>query len=149
MLNFRLGLKLGHTGSGSGFIPGTVPKVMSSSIPDTGDGIQVVFDRPMTMTASLQDAISIIVNGGTPIHPDHVDITQDKTAIGLIVPANFFKHGDVVTWAYNDQHPTEEIKGAEVGGKEIDNQTYGVTNNVVAPVPPARAFSAGFNEGFN
>ena len=142
-------LNLGScSSSDTAFVPGTVPKVVMSSIPDTGDGIMVVFDRPMHMTASLQDALSIIVNGGTPVHPDHVDITPDKTAIGMRFPTNFFKYGDVVTWAYNDQHPTEELKGAETDGKEIDNQTYGVINNVVDPGPTTRAFNAGFNGGF-
>ena len=124
-----------HHGKGSSFVPGTVPKVKRSIIPATGDGIMVVFDRPMHMTPDLQKALSVIVNGGTPVHPDHVDITPDKTAIGMKFPDHFFKPGDVVTWAYNDQHPTEEIKGAEVGGKEIDNQTYAVSNGAVAPGP--------------
>ena len=35
-----------------------------------------------------------------------------------------------MTWAYNDQHPTEFLKGAEVGGVKADNQTYGVVNNI-------------------
>ena len=144
-LNFGL---LGSSKGSSGFIPGTVPKVMSSTIPYTADGIGIVFDRPMTATVDLQKAFSVIVNGGAPIQPDHIDKTPDGTSIGLIFPANFFKFGDVVTWAYNDQHPTEEIKGAEAGGLEIDNQTYGVVNNVQAPTSPAKAFNAGFNGGF-
>ena len=142
----QLGLGLMHsntTGSG-GFVPGTVPKVISSTIPTTGDGIAVVFDRPMHMTASLQDALTIKVNGGAPVKADHVEISPDKTTIGMKFPANFFKAGDVVTWAYNDQHATEELKGAEVGGKEIDNQTYAVKNNTKIK----GAFDSGFSKGF-
>jgi len=147
----NLGLNLMSASSGgSGFVPGTVPKVVTSSIPDTGDGVMVVFDRPMTSSNDLQKALSVIVNGGSPVHPDHIDKTPDGTAIGLIFPKDFFKKGDVVTWAYNDQHPTEEIKGAETNGKEIDNQTYGVVNNstVVKPIPTTRAFSSGFDKGY-
>jgi len=132
-MNLGLNLMSASGEAGTPVVPGTVPKVISSAIPATGDGIMVTFDRPMTMTSKLQDALSVIVNGKAPVHPDHVDISGSKKVIGLRFPLNFFKAGDVVTWAYNDQHPTEEIKGAETNGKEIDNQTYGVVNNIVVP----------------
>jgi len=131
-MNLGLNLMQGPDGGGS-FIPGTVPKVMSSQIPAKGNGVGVVFDRPMVTTAHVQDALSVIINGGTPVKPDRVEKTPDGTSIALIYPDGFFKPGDVVTWSYNDQHPTEEIKGAETGGKEIDNQTYGVANHATVP----------------
>ena len=129
MLNLRL---MGYK-RGASFVPGTVPKVKSSTIPAAGDGILVKFDRPMTMTQNLQDAITVIINGAAPVNPDHVILSPDKTQMQLAFPAGHFHHTDVVTWAYNDQHPTEELKGAEPGGKEIDNQTYAVFNNAVDP----------------
>ena len=131
--------KMGYGGFGGSagipVIPGTVPRVVRSSIPAKGDGIGISFDRPMTHTAKLQDAMTVIVNGKAPVHPDHIDISPDKTIVGLMFPKHFFKHGDIVTWAYNDQHPTEELKGAEPKGVEIDNQTYAVTNNTVDHTP--------------
>jgi len=148
-----LGLALmRRRGKGVGsFVPGSVPKVMTSVIPAAGNGVGIVFDRPMTNTNHLQDAFSVIINGGTPIKPDRIEKTPDGTSIALIYPKDFFKKGDVVTWSYNDQHPTEEIKGAETNGKEIDNQTYGVVNNstVVKPIPTTRAFSSGFSGGLS
>ena len=145
----NLGLNLmSHTNTasgGSGFIPGTVPKVVSSVIPASGDGVMVTFDRPMVMTKSLQLAMSVIKDGGPPVHPDHVLINpSNPKQIVLRYPAKFFTDHNVVTWSYNDQHPTEEIKGAESGGKEIDNQTYGVVNNTKIK----GAFDSGFSKGF-
>jgi len=121
------------TGGGGAVTPPviTVPKVVTSKIPADGSGIMVVFDQAMHMTSKLQDALSVIVDGGTPVHPDHVDIIPDKTAIGIKFPVGFFKTGQVVTWAYNDQHATEELKGAIAGGLEVDNQTYAVVNETI------------------
>ena len=112
------------------FVPGTVPRVARSVTHDTGDGIMIVFDRPMTMTANIKEALSVIINGGPPIHPDNVVLNSEHDFIGMLFPIHTFKVNDVITWSYNDQHPTEELKGAEVNGKEIDNQTYGVINEL-------------------
>jgi len=126
-----LGLNLGSLETDEGFfVPGTVPKVKESVTHATGDGIMVVFDRPMAMTTNIKDALSVIINGGTPIHPDKVLFNTEHDFIGMIFPIHTFKVNDVITWSYNDQHPTEEIKGAETGGKEIDNQTYTVKNEL-------------------
>jgi len=131
-------LKRGHGGFGGGgttpSVP-TVPKVIKSTIRIEGDGIGIIFDQAMHMTKNLQDAMTVKVDGGAPVKADHIDITPDGTSIALMFPLHFFKQGQVVTWAYNDQHATEELKGAIAGGLEVDNQTYAVTNLVMSKVP--------------
>ena len=146
MLSFGLISRGGR--SGGHFVPGSVPKVKYSSIPQSGDGIMVTFDRPMHMTASLQDAITVIINGAAPVKADHVQLSANHKQLGFMFPANHFKNGDVVTWAYNDQHATEELKGAETGGVEVDNQTYAVTNNVSSTTLPDHIVN-GSNDIYN
>jgi len=116
---------------GTDFVPGEVPKVMSSETTGDGAALLVKFDRPMSKTADLQDAMIVKIDG-TTVKPDRIEQDSTKSLLGMIYPVDFFKPGQVITWAYNDQHPTEELKGAETGGKEIDNQTYAVINRVTA-----------------
>ncbi len=97
------------------------------------DGIEALFDRPMVYTNDAFLAISAIVNGGTPIVPTSiVSNPSDPSELAFLFTGTTFKAGDVITWSYNDQHPTGEIKGAETGGVEIDNQTYTVKNEITA-----------------
>ena len=127
--------KGGFGGGGSTAPTPTVPQVMSSRIPIGGDGIIVVFDQAMKMTKSLQDAITVKVDGGVTVKADHIEITPDGTSVGIIFPMHFFKPGQVVTWAYNDQHATEKLSGAVTGGLEADNQTYAVINEALVKTP--------------
>jgi len=113
------------------FIPGEVPKVTGSETSSDGTALLVRFDRPMSMTVNLQDAMTVTIDG-TVVKPDHILQDGTKSIIAMQYPAGFFKPGQVITWAYNDQHATEELKGAETGGVEIDNQTYAVSNNTTA-----------------
>ena len=117
-------------GKGSSFVPGTVPKVRSSTISTTSpDGISINWDRPMMISASLKDAITVKVNGTAVAVKNVVQNPTNPKQLGIVMNVPF-KHGDVVTWAYNDQHATEFLKGAEVGGVKADNQTYSVVNNI-------------------
>jgi len=113
------------------FVPGTVPKVRGSETSADGAALLIKFDRPMSMTVNLQDAMIVKIDG-TMVKPDHVLQDATKSLLALQYPVDFFKPGQVITWAYEDTHPTEELKGAEVGGVEIDNQTYAVINKTTA-----------------
>ena len=126
MLSF--GFKANNTGGGAPIPPvAKVPKVKGSEIyANNGKRIVVEWDTEMKGTASLKDAINIIVNGGAPIHPLAVTFNAK-----FMMMTGSFLQGDTVTWAYNDQHVTERLS-TKVGDTEADNQTYGVDNKLVA-----------------
>ena len=120
-------------GKGSSFVPGTVPRVKSSSISNTSpDGISIDWDRPMMISASLKEAITVKVNGTAVVVKNVVQNPTNPKQLGIVMNVPF-NAGDVVTWSYNDQHATEFLKGAEVGGVKADNQTYAVVNSIVVP----------------
>jgi len=121
---------ISNAGTSGGPLP-LVPRVFSSRIMSgQPDGILITFDRPMILSAHIKNAISIIINGGAPIHPQDVHVNPTNPQQIAIVHHPDFNSGDVITWAYNDQHPTESI--VDKDGTELDNQTYGVTNNLDA-----------------
>ena len=74
-------------GKGSSFVPGTVPKVRSSSISHTSpDGISINWDRPMMISASLKDAITVKVNGGTAaVVKNVVQNPTDPKQLGIVM----------------------------------------------------------------
>ena len=117
------------TGGGGHLPPSTPPKVMESAIfPDSEDGILILWNVPMKVTKDPQAAFNIIINGGAPIHPKEVVFNpQDRKMMGLLFDTAFVQ-GDVVTWAYDDQHPTITLES--VHGAEADNQTYAVENKL-------------------
>ena len=119
------------------FVPGTTPTIKRSTTHETGDGIYVVFDRPMSHTASMKDAITVIDNGRPPMHPDKVLFTPDNTAMALLFDLHTFHYQDVITWTYDDTNATEELKGAEVSGKELSGTQNSVANKL-KNVPLAR-----------
>jgi len=132
--------------TGGGALP-HVPSVAYSEInPTNPDGILVHWDRPIIATAHIKDAITLIINGGAPIAPQAVVIQPGSPNMMAIIHHPDFKLTDVVTWAYNDQHPTENLKDAK--GVEVDNQTHGVTNNINHGAPKG-AFSHAFDASFN
>ena len=126
MLNFGFNSK--STGGGGTTPPvAGVPKVVSSKIyPNNSHRILVEWDVEMKGTADVRQAISIIVNGAAPIIPNAV--TFNKKFMTL---SDNFLQGDVITWAYDDQNASE-LLSSKVGDHEADNQTYGVTNGLVA-----------------
>jgi len=120
-------------GGGGTTTPSGPPKVLSSTIANLQpNGLEVHWDSQMKEISNAQDAFSVIVNGAAPVHPKNVIFhASDKSIIGFLM-VKPFKATDVVTWAYNDQHPTITLE--TVDGREADNQTYGVTNNLSATV---------------
>lgn len=108
-----------------------VPRVLSSTILATQqDGIDVKWDIPMKATQNIKDAISVIIDGAAAVHPTSVVFhPQDPKEMGIIMSTPFTP-GQVVTWSYDDQHPTEEL--ASIYNVEADNQTYAVVNNATA-----------------
>jgi len=145
-MNLGMGLMGSRSVAGGGVLP-HIPAVQYSEInPSNPDGILVHWDRPITASAHIKDAISLIINGGAPIHPQAVVIHPSTPNLMAIVHHPDFKLGDVVTWAYNDQHPTESLVDAK--GVEVDNQTYGVSNNFIPPVGNVE-FSNAFDSAYN
>ena len=126
MLNFGFNSKSIGGGGTTPPVAG-VPKVISSKIyPNNSHRILVEWDVEMKGTADVRQAISIIVNGAAPIIPNAV--TFNKKFMTL---SDNFLQGDVITWAYDDQNASE-LLSSKVGDHEADNQTYGVTNGLVA-----------------
>ena len=142
-------------GNGGGFSGGhteqpapKVPRVADSSLSFTHDtGIVITWDQPMMMSQSLEKAISVLINGTAAVVSDVVLDDSSGNTMGIeFTPAA--KKGDVITWAYDDQHPTETLSSSL--GIEADNQTYGVTlvgDN--APVEPVVLSSRIFNNNPN
>jgi len=129
-----------HTGiagrrlSGGAVTPPAVPVVLSSTIdPTNPDGIVVQFDQQMTLTCDIKDQINVIVDGAAPIHPLTVVHDVSDPAIWALTFPTDFVAGQVITWAYDDQAACDWQSLAS--GIEIDNQTYGVTNNAGVAVP--------------
>ena len=79
-----------------------VPKVVSSVISNLDPYlISVKFDTDMQASANLEKAIKVTTaEVVSAIRGKELDITL-KYGV---------QHGETLTWAYNDQHPTEYIK---------------------------------------
>jgi len=121
-------------GGGGVVPPVTVPKVIGSTIYANNHGrILVEWDTEMKGTADIRFAISIIVNGGAPIVPNAVTFAGKFMTL-----SDHFHAGDVISWAYDDQNASE-LLSTKVGNIEADNQTYGVTNNIIAASLPQPA----------
>ena len=118
-----------QTKGGGGFDIADVPKVLSSTISASqSDGILVRWDRDMKGTTDVRLAINVIIDGAAAIHPDDVVFNPaDRKEMGLIFGTDFTA-GQVVTWAYDDQHATETL--SSIYNVEADNQTYAVANTV-------------------
>ena len=118
-------LKRGEGGFGGGGTtpPTTVPKVLSSQIDmATPDGILITWDMPMHISAKLSDAITVHI-GATVATVKGVELEPTDPKNMVIIMDKPFTKTDVVTWSYDDQHPTELM--ASIAGTEADNQTYG------------------------
>ena len=119
-----------------------IPQVVSSTaIYDPNSkttAIVVTWDRPMIGNTDLKLAFTVKING--IIKPvTSVEFNPSlPNVMAIIIP---IKTTDTVTWAYNDQHPTGEIK--DQNGTEPMNQTYNVNNKI-----KTRAFTKGFTKGF-
>ena len=133
---YQYGYNVGNVsmngGGGTVTPPPSVPKVADSSISlDYATGIIVTWDQPMKLSSKLQDAISVKVNGTDAVVSKVVLEDAEENTMGIeFTPA--VADGDVVTWAYNDQHATEWLKSEK--GIEADNQTY--TAKVIGGVIP-------------
>jgi hypothetical protein len=126
--NYGLGGQ-GGFGGGSTTPPTQVPKVTSSIIRDDApDGIIAQWDNQVQISSNLKDAITVMSDGISMNVTDVIYNPLDHSKIGIIIDGKFHRK-NVVTWAYNDQHATEYIKGAN--GIEADNQTHSVTNNIL------------------
>jgi len=105
-----------------------IPKVMDSSIniadPKDAGVIVVTFNTNMLATADIHKAISIKING-TDAVVTHAEVDASAGNELAIIFTPVAKSGDIITWAYNDQHPSELLKSAK--GIEANNQTYSVT----------------------
>ncbi len=105
-----------------------VPVVLSSII-DNADPtvINVTFDVDMQHTAHIHNAIDIMKNGHHE-NPLSAVIQADKRTLKITLQNPVIYH-EVLTWAYNDQHPTETLES--LLQIEAENQTYNIVNNVL------------------
>ncbi len=131
-----------HTHGVTNLIPGhhptpdPVPTVLSSIISNTDPAIiNVTFDIDMQHTANLQSAIDVTV-GTMHKTPLSAIIQADKRTLKITLRDPIVYHQSV-TWAYNDQHPTETLES--IANVEAVNQTYTIVNNVLEVHAPATA----------
>ena len=124
---------------GSGVIPTVpaVPKVNTSTIFGNNPKRFIVeFDQEMRAKGDIKTKIFIIIDGGQPLLPSGVTFTHHDMICTFL---SEFKAGQVVSWSYDDTDPAVVLES--VHGVKADNQTYAVTNNLVAvtapPAPPA------------
>jgi len=105
-------------------IPTVVKSQISIADPKDAGILVVTFDTTMQATADVHKAITIKINGSDAVitHAE-VDASAGNELAVIFTPVA--SPGDVITWAYNDQHPTEELKSSK--GIEVNNQTYSVT----------------------
>ncbi len=116
--------------------PDPVPVVLSSIISNTDPAVvNVTFDIDMQHTANLNAAIDVIA-GNKHITPQTAVIQTDKRTLKITLYDPILYHQSV-TWAYNDQHPTETLEST--ANVEATNQTYTVLNNVLETHVPATA----------
>jgi len=114
-------------GGGGGLAHASIPTVKSSTIVAANTSrILVEWSEDMKGTGNIKDAINIIVDGAAAVHPASVTFTGKFMALALPAPATA---GQVITWAYDDQNPTERLDTV-AGNVEADNQTYAVNNEV-------------------
>jgi len=124
-------MPLSLVGGGHAALP-VVPKVNTSTIrASSPDGIYVVWDRPMHMTCDITSQITVTVDGTSrPVARVEFDV-HNPSQMAILMGTNF-KHGEVVTWAYDDTGSCD-LQEVAPPNTEADNQTYGVANNIVAP----------------
>ncbi len=114
--------------------PDPVPVVLSSIISNTDPAvINITFDVDMQHTTNLHTAIDVVV-GNQHITPQTAIIQTDKRTLKVTLDTPILYH-QAVTWAYNDQHPTETLES--IANVEAVNQTYTVVNNVLEVHTPA------------
>jgi len=122
------------------------PHVISSYIDKNKPNvITVTYNEPMKAdTTELIKAINTLIAGGNnvPFNPTAIAFRTDKAILDFTY-ATPFSYGDIVSWAYNDAHPTSNL--SNIAGVEAENQSYAVHNSIDKPisiVTPARAISA-------
>jgi hypothetical protein len=118
----------GGTGGGGGGVPTVTPKVTSSIIRDDApDGIIIQWDTQVEFSQNIKGALTVKIDGVDATINEVIYDPQDHSRIGIILNVKMLRK-QVVTWAYDDQNPTEYIKGSN--DVEAENQTYAVTNNI-------------------
>ena len=123
---------IGLVEASQGVDPTEIPVVLSSEIKgDAPDAIMVLWDRAMKGTADIKDAINVVIDGAAAVHPGSVSFDSAKMTIAM---TSNFTAGEVVTWAYDDQHPSAKLES--IYNVEADNQTYDVDNQISNPAPP-------------
>ena len=116
--------KGGFTGGGTTAPPASMPKMVSTELRLSAPTYIIAqYDQEIVVSANLKDAINVIINGVSQKPISIVHSTNEPALIGFEVNKPV-KLTDVVTWAYNDQHPIEFMKSSK--GIEVENQTYGV-----------------------
>ncbi len=117
-----------ESGGHTSITPPSVPTVSSSTVEVAAPkDVVVVWSEDMKGSASIKEAINVIIDGGSAVHP--AGVTFSATTMTLVL-VDAVTAGQVVTWAYDDTHPTERLETVS-GNIEADNQTYAITNNVV------------------
>jgi len=105
----------------------TIPHVTSSSINDAAPkDIVITWTEAMQGTGDIKSALSVTVDGAASVNPASVVFMGNEMTLTLAAAVTA---GQVVTWAYDDQNPTEVLETV-AGSIEADNQTYAVTNSV-------------------
>lgn len=115
----------GFSGGGSTGAPAQPQVVSSTTRRPAEGGILVEWDRPMHISAELYKAMTVKVDGKIVTVTDVVQNPNEPKEIGILVTPPL-KANQKITWAYDDQHPTENLAGAD--GHEAINQTYTVTD---------------------
>jgi len=109
--------------------------------------IIVTYNEPMQGTPTeIIKAINTLIAGGNnvPFHPTSMQFDANNAAIMTFTYAQPFKYGDAVSWAYNDAHPTADLRN--MANKKAENQSYAVHNEVAAPVQKALSIVAAYVE---
>ena len=114
-----------------------VPKVLTSTIAaKNSKRIIVEFDQEMRGKGDIRQALEIIVDGGAPLVASSVSFSHHFMSL---VFSSGFAAGQVISWKYDDTQAGLDLEST--AGVKADNQTYAVTNNLVAvtapPAPPA------------
>ena len=109
-----------------------IPKAEVSVITATqADGIDILFNVNVKISSNIKDALRVWIKTDsgtiTGVIKDVIQNPANHEEIGILMDKPF-KAGQIITWAYNDKHPTEYIKSDN--GVKADNQTYSVINNI-------------------
>lgn len=96
------------------------------------------------MTCEPVSDISVVIDGGAALHPEHVIIPASaKDTMYIDMPASTpFLSGQAVTWAYSNPGACDILELAPPN-TEAASQTYPVDNQL-----RLSAFSNGFSNGF-